>query len=236
MSIKLKALGLGLLALLTMGAFAAANATAEGGGHFTSDSPTGKTWITGTEEQGGTTPDTTELAVQGLIGIHCKHASYVGTISANTVESVTISPTYKECTTVPSGTKNIVVDVNGCTYTFTIAKKKANVHNTVDIVCPAGIKGIVITHPECEVTVPPQTLKGVAYIATTESGKESITVEATIGINATPKFTTQFHKGICTLLGTTHEAAFTGSVKVTGFEDKGPEEGQQVNITATGIE
>jgi len=230
MSIKLKALGLGLLALLTMGAFAAANATAEGGGHFTSDSPTGKTWITGTEEHG--TVDDTELTVAGLSGVHCGHIRYEGTISANTVESLTITPTFTTCTTAPNGAHNVIIDRNGCTFTFTIGKKITTVHQTMHILCPQG--PMVVTHPECEITIPPQTLTGFSYNTIIENNKHALTVEATIGESGTPPLTTQFHKGICTLLGTTHAASFTGSVKFTGFEDI-PPEGNQVNITATGI-
>jgi len=239
MSIKLRALGLGLLALLAMGAFAAVNATAEEGGHFTSDSPTGNTWITGTEQRGagGTEPDVTRLGIVGLKGIHCKHASYVATASGSTVTSLTVAPTYKECTTEPEGLKNVVVDVNGCTYTFTIGKKISNVHNTVHILCPVGVKGIVITHPECEIVIPPQTVTGIAYNTITENNKHAITVEPTIGIGGTPTLTTHFEKGVCVLLGTSHAGEFTGGVKVTGFEDKADKtEGPQVNITATGIE
>ena len=239
MSMKLKALGLGLLAMIAVSGFAAVNATGETGGHFTSDSPNGKTVITGTEKQG--TSHTTQLAVEGLSGIHCEHALYEATAGAATVESLTVTPTYTKCTTSPSGATNVVVDHNGCNYTFTIGKKIATVHQTVSIVCPAG-KAIVITHPECEITVPPQTLTGITYNTVVEENKHAITLVAEIGVNGTPKLTTQFHAGFCVLLGTTHLGSFTGSVTVKGYEDQSTlsepyKHGvNPVNITATGIQ
>jgi hypothetical protein len=239
MSIKLKALGLGLLAMIAASAFAAMNATAETGGHFTSDSPNKKTTITATEEQG--TSHHTVFEVEGLGGITCKHVLYEGTFEGETVTSVRLTPTYTHCTTVGTATA-VTVDPNECGFEFFVAKKITTKHSTVKILCKGATKYIAVTHPECEIRIPEQTLTGISYATTLET-KHTITATATVGTEALPKITTHFEKGFCVLLGTTHPASFSGSVTVKGFEDKGNDathpygiEGGQVNITATSIE
>jgi hypothetical protein len=62
MSLKLKVLGLGVLATLAMSAITVRSASATSTGHFTSNSPTEKTTIVGFE--GGT--HFTELTLHGF--------------------------------------------------------------------------------------------------------------------------------------------------------------------------
>jgi hypothetical protein len=232
MSIKLKVLGLGVLAIMAVSAFAAMNATAETGGHFVSDSPTGSTAITGREDA----TDFTELTVPGLTGIVCTTATYEGTAAANTVTELTITPHYSNCHTTGSATA-VTVHVNGCDYQFTIGKK-STADNTVDIVCPAG-KQIEVTHEGCTIKIPPANgIKGVAYQTITTGGKHAITLGVTLS-----GFTMNFEAGFCVLLGTSHTATISGSVIVEGWEDLGNDathlhgkEGARVNITATGSE
>jgi hypothetical protein len=234
MSLKLKALGLGLLATMAIGAFAGVNASAEDDpkGHFVSDSPNGKTVITGTEKVG--TAHGVKFTVKGLKPMHCESVIYDATASANTVTSITATPTYNKCTTEGGTPGETTVHHNGCNFTFTVGKESAK-DNTVHLLCPVGVPGITITHAGCEIEVTAQTLGGganlgVAYTKVTEGGKHAITLDATV-----KNIKTHFEKGFCVLLGTNQLAEFTGAATVEGFEDLvGGGEGPRVGITATG--
>ena len=218
MSTKLKILGLGLLAVLATGAFAVMNATAETGGHFTSE--VHHTTIVGAEQVG--TKHKLEFTVDGN-AITCTNASYHGTISATTVESVTVAPNWDNCYTTPESTE-FGVDENGCTFTFTIGREgQAAKHHTAHLVCPAG-KNIEITHPNCNITVPPQTVSGVVYKTVEEAGKHAITMEVTAG-----GVTSYYHEKVCVFLGTNHTGEMHGSVTVWGEDTLG----NRVSITAT---
>jgi hypothetical protein len=225
MSIKLKALGLGLLATMALAGFMAMNATAETGGHFTSEAT--HTIISGEDETGVNRP---ELRVPGLTGIVCDKSTYSGTTNATTVESITITPTYEKCHTTgdePEIKKPVTVDVNGCTYTFTIGKK-STADNTVDLVCPGEKKYIAVTHEGCEIRIlAANGIKGVAYKTTTINSKHAITLEATAA-----GFVANFEAGFCILLGTSHTGELIGSVNVTGKDTLN----NAVGITATGSE
>lgn len=224
MSIKLKALGLGLLATMALAGFSVMNATAETGGHFTSEAA--HTIISGTGES---EKNQTELKVPGLNGIVCDGDTYAGTANAATVESLTITPTYaaNSCHTTGGATGKTSVDVNGCSYTFKIGKN-STADNTVDLICTGEKKYIAVTHEGCEIRIPAKTgLKGVAYNTTTVEGKHAITATATV-----TGFESNFEAGFCILLGTSHAGELTGSVIVSGKDTTGA----AVGITATGSE
>lgn len=235
MSLKLKALSLGLLATMAMAAFAVVNATAETGGHFTSDSGNGKTVITGTENP--TLSHFTEFTIGNQTPFGCHKTSYDGTVEGNTVTEIRVTPTYEECLTTGGTTGEVVVDANECGFTFKIGKK-STAHNTVSVVCKGATKHIVITHPNCTIRVPEQSLNGVSYTTDVQGEKHAITLDATV-----ENITAHFEGGICIFLGTKQLSKYTGSVTVEGFEDLGNDathpygkEGARVNITATGSE
>lgn len=221
MNTKLKALGLGLLAVLAMSAFAVVNASATVSGHFVSD--TTHTIVKGTES------GTHFLNFKGESGepIGCTHASYEGTITGETVTTVTVSPVYKECSTGRKAPHEIAVTMNGCDYTFHSAG--TNKHGTVSVDCPVG-KAIEIHHPNCTMTVPAQTptattlTGGATYTTTVEEGKHALTVDITVG-----NIEVQYHGGICIFTGTTHKFTMEGSVTVWGTDTAG----NRVNITHT---
>jgi hypothetical protein len=224
MSIKLKALGLGLLATMALAGFMAMNATAETGGHFTSEAA--HTIIKGTGETGA---NQTELKVPGLTGIVCDGDTYEGTANATTVESLTITPTYPagSCHTTGGATGKTSVDVNGCQYTFKIGKK-STADNTVDLICAGEKKYIAVTHEGCEIRIPAKAgLKGVAYNTTTVAGKHAITLSVTL-----TGYEENFEAGFCILLGTSHAGELVGSVIVSGKDTLN----NPVGITATGSE
>lgn len=217
MSLKFKALGLGLLAIMATSAFAVMNAGASTGGHFVSEIE--KTTIVGTES-GNHRLHFTSHASEGEIG--CESASYHGSTSSATVTQLDITPTYANCYTTTSGTK-FSVHHNGCTYRFTVATGGTN--GTADLNC-SGTNAIVITHPNCEITVSPnnnQNLSGIHYTRVTENGKHAITLDVAV------QFQTTYHGGICIFLGTTQVGTLKGSVTVRGENSKG----EPVGITAT---
>ncbi|HKB52253.1 MAG TPA: hypothetical protein VKC63_12615 [Solirubrobacterales bacterium] len=228
MSIKLKALGLGLLAALAVSAVTVMNASAESQatGHFTCEVE--PCTVKGSEVLGSS--HRFELAIAGLTGIVCDEASYKGTAATKTVTDITITPTYGECHTTGTGTGSksgeVTVDVNGCTYTFTQPNKEsAKTEHTVDLVCPTG-KTIIVTHPECETTFDPiNGLKGVGYTTILENNIHTITLTSNVS-----GFSVTFHKGICVLLGTNHVGELSGSATVRGFDSLN----REVGITATG--
>lgn len=206
MSMKLKALGLAVLAVTAVGAFAVVNASAKIAGHFTTT--THHTIIKGTEN--GPNHDLRFIGEDGSF-ITCTHASYEGAIPSptTTTQSVEVTPTYKECSTSGTAPHNISVHHNGCKYRFDSAANAK--HATVWVVCPAGSK-IKITHPNCEISVPAQQLSGVTYTAETRpSNKKGITIDVTVaGISA------QYHNGLCVFLGTNHTFTMEGSATVWG--------------------
>ncbi len=221
MSLKLKAICLGIFATLAVGGFAAVNAGAEVGGHFVWD---GDDHI----EVRGTESGTHRLhfkshGSEGEIG--CEEASYHVTVDDpdTTLDYVDVTPTYKNCYTTPSGTK-FAVHHDGCVYRFTVTKNSGNAtEQDVHLICPAG-GAITITHPNCTITVGPQTVDdAVTYTTSFENGKHTITMD----VNA--KFQTTYHGGICIFLGTNQVGTLSGSVTVAGFNTAGNE----VNITAT---
>ena len=225
MNTKLRALGLGLLAVTAMTAFGVMNATAETGGHFTHDAPTNHATIVGTETAG--TEHVLHFNKEGgepgeRIG--CDKDEYHGVATAKTVESLTITPKWSECYTTGSPNTKFDIHENGCDFTFTIGREgQVAKHHTVHLTCPAG-KAVEITHPNCTITVPPQTVTGVTYTTDLIGGKHAITLDVTA-----EDITSHYHAGICIFLGTTHQSEMKGSVTVEGFDTLG----NRVNITAT---
>jgi hypothetical protein len=222
MSLKLKALGLGLLAAMAFSAVAVMNASANGAGHFVS---TGNTHVEVKGFAGPGTSHNLHLVNHGLEGeIGCATQSYTATTTTETTTSITVTPAYAGCTTT-SNAQAVPVDVNGCTYTFTVAAGTTNsTEQTVHLVCPTG-KKIEITHPNCTVSVHPQTVNtGLTYTTTVSgSGVHEITMDVNVQF-------VQTRHGLCQFIApTTGNGTLKGSVTVKGFNTAGG----QVPITAT---
>jgi hypothetical protein len=222
MSIKLKALGLGLLATMAIGAFAVMNASATTGGHFVSD--VAHTEIKGMEDKN---VHQLEFTFHGLSGgIICDTVSYSATTTVSTVTELLVTPSYAGCHTTGEAAGTVTVSVNGCKYRFTVAPGGNETEHTVHLECPAG-QGILVTHPNCEVRITPQTINtGLTYTRTTNAftGRHEITLESSL------QFNIEYHGSkICVLTGTNHVGTLKGSATVQGFNT----EGAQVNVTAT---
>ncbi|HEX9968478.1 MAG TPA: hypothetical protein VGB06_11110 [Solirubrobacterales bacterium] len=219
MSNKLKAIGLGLIAAMAMSAMAVVNATAEIGGHFVSSDP-GTTSIVGSEGGTHVLHFVSEGGAEGS-RIGCDNDSYTGSVSGGTATAITITPAWSECyTTGTPGTK-FDIDERGCDFSFKVGKNPAG-HNTAEVICPAGTAGILITHPNCGIVVPPQSVNGVSY--TNQGTPHEVTLTSTVkGI------TTYYHSGACIFLGTNHKSEMNGSVTVEGRVGA-----TKVSVTATG--
>ena len=239
MSLKLKVLGLGLLAVMATSAFAAMNASATQSGHFVSDSD--YVTLTGTEQfdpndlvgkphhlsffrlnSAGTATESGEP-------IKCTHVAYHGETlegaAATTTQVVRVRPDYtgsQNCSTGGVGPHNITVDVPAGCETNVFEFKSGNT-GTVSVNC-----NITITHPNCETTIPNiaenHSLHGITYDTIIDGGKHALTVTANV-----KKIRGQFHGGICVFLGTSQTFEMVGSATVWGEDALG----NRVNITHT---
>lgn len=223
MSFKLKALGLGLLAALAMSAVAVMNASATAGGHFTHDAADGHATITGDDEPGDRTQFT-----GGIATVECSTATYDATVTSQTTTSLTVTPHYTTCTAA-GGVAH--VNMNSCTYTFTVRPNPDVNHNTVHLVCPGGSPGptINVTATGCVITVLPNQTpgQGVVYKTITKNGKHAITVGVTANA-ITAKYTGGFFK--CGKVENAHGLTeMHGSAEVHGVDTNN----NFVNITAT---
>lgn len=219
MSIKLKALAMGLLAAVAATAIETASAETSATGHFTSELP----HITLQYSENET--HRLELKIPGLTGIVCTTTTYHATLTTVTEFQIRVTPTYAGCHTTGGVHSELEVAANECSFTLTAPNREsAKTENTVDYVCPGT--GIVIHHEGCEIELDPLSgLKGIGYTTTVENNKHSITLTANV-----TGFTSTFHAGFCVLLGTTHGGELVGSVTVKGINTTG----EQVGITATG--
>jgi len=226
MSIKLKVLGLGLIAAMAVGAFAAVNASAITAGHFVADPPTHDLTVRGLETNPGKHflkfQETNSKGEFTGSAIECTSAKYHGTLTgalATTTQEVNVTPAYEKCATTGGTWGEVTVEhpkTAACetkVYQFT-----AGAPGTVHVKCP-----ITITHPNCTIIVPEQTLSGVTYTTSAEV-KHEITLDV-----AVKDITGHFEGGICVFLGTTHKFDMNGSATVWG-EDVGS---NRVNVTYT---
>ena len=217
MTRKLKALCLALVAAFAVNAMVASGASAED--LFTSDSTKGKTQITGEQELGSKHKFT-------VIGqpIECEKAVFHGTTVANSVNQVTITPTYENCTYNGSAAQ---VTLNSCKYNIT-AQTNATNHNVVHIVeCPTSapiLVHIIVGGATCTLTIINQTTgEGVKITNETSGANKALTVLATAKV--------EIHAAAgvlaCKALAGT-KPAYTGATTLTGTDE---DTGKPANIT-----
>ena len=218
MTAKLKALGLAITAF-AMGAVFAAAGAATTGGHFT----TGAAHTTWT----GTVHTPNVFTWVGGQKVVCSKATYQGTTTTVTTESLKLTPTYENCEFWANGENlgSVKVANNECGFQLTIGKK-SQVHHTVHLLCPLG-KQMEILLPNQGMKIPPQTFTGAVFTATTESGVSALTVDLT------GSMTTHCETGlICAFSSTDWSGSFHGSLTVRGLGTGG----EPVGIQATGAE
>jgi hypothetical protein len=228
MKFKTRALGLSAVAAMATGIIGMTNASAFVNGHFTIE-PNGQT-VVGTEVF--ETSHSLKFQVTRPTGqssggpIVCTGAEYFGAVEASTTTSTTLTPAYIGCATTGDSHGSVQITTNSCSYIFqsnaAASSDPPTEHATVSLTCPTG-KAFEIHHPNCTMTIPPQTPKGGATYSTAVDGKHTITVNITLTHVAT-----QYHGGICVFLGTPSEMDITGAVILKGLS--GP---TQVGVTAT---
>lgn len=212
------AFGLSVLVALVVGVMGAMSASAKVSGHFVSGAT--KTEFKATEATG--TAHATTLSAYGST-VSCHNVKYqVHHTSAATFTSLTVTPTYENCT-VGGGPDTATVRMNGCHYEFKSKSSTAAGHATVHLLCPVGKKAEVETPNGTEkFGAQTPTSGGVTY---TNVAGGTVTANVTVeGIHA------ECH-GLCQFLGTnTTTATLKGAVKVEGLNTEG---GAKVHLTAT---
>jgi hypothetical protein len=229
MSLKLKVLGLGVLAIMAMSAFAAISASAKVAGHFTHEGTANHVIVKG--EESFHTSHFLQFQHTNSEGkadgkpIECTEAKYEGTAATKTVTVIQMTAAYSGCRTQEGAAGEVSVTMNGCSYTFFSGGTK---HGTVAVDCPVG-SAIEVHHPNCTITIGAQTpttnglTNGVSYTTTVE-GKHALTANVTVG-----NIAGQYHGGICIFLGTPQNFDMNGSVTIKGFNT----DGTQAGITHT---
>jgi hypothetical protein len=218
MSLKLRALGLAVLAVTSISAFVAVQASATVSGHFLSDASGGHTIV----DQEASVESTHALVfrIGASPAIQCDKARALGTAAASTVQQVEGSTELSKCHTEEQEPGTVVVDSNGCTGR---ARSNSAGALTADLVCPAG-KTMLFTHPNCTISLPPQNdIGGFTPTTIIENGKHAITIDVNV------KYTTHYEGGICVFLGTTQQASVVGGTIIKGLNTQG----EQVSITST---
>jgi hypothetical protein len=229
MSMKLKVLGLGLLAVLATSAFAVVNASATTSGHFVSHAKEHHLVLEGTETFPGEHNLVFQRTVNGAASgepIRCTHVAYHGTLegtAATTTQSVALRPDYTStgtptCSTGGVAPHNVEIHVPTACGTNVFVFTSGN-PGTVHDECE-----ITVTHPNCTIRMPKQTLNGVTYKAIKVNNADALTAEVNVqGI------TGHFEGGACIFLGTTQIFHMKGSVRVWAKDKLG----NPVGITHT---
>jgi hypothetical protein len=219
MSLKLKALSLGLLAAVAIAAFAGVTASANNReGHFVTTG-TGISIIRTT--QGG--PHTLEFEIHNFLpGMICdKHGSEVQN-EKETENELILFLEFADCYTTNNPGQKFPITAKNCPIWLFAAKGTTPMtEQTVKFDC---IIPIEIHHPLCTIKIPAQdNLTGVTYTPILINGKHAITLDANIKYNA------QFEAGVCTMMGTNQTGTLKGSLTIEAFNLAG----EQANLTAT---
>jgi hypothetical protein len=225
MTARLKALGLSLLALATIGAMSAASASAVTDVVTTGVSPV---LLTGVSHN-----NVFKRMVEGNSRFECTTSKFAATvkngestITADVEYEGTLNQTPHEhhCNATPAGT--VTIDMNGCGYVVngeTTGKDfSGETDATVWIECPEG-KVITITSSlGIKLTIPPQTpTKGGVTTANVvnHAGGSAIKVTATLrGITTICE--EPFGCGLAGIPTHSNDYQYTGDVTMTAYEDK----------------
>jgi hypothetical protein len=202
MTRNLRALDLALFAVLAMSALLASAASA---GDFHSE--VAHTIISGSqvgEDQFRVTAGT----------VKCNEAIYSGTQSSATTTTVTVRPSYTECTAF--GFADATIDVGTCEYEFSGDNTKVNIVN-------CGNTPLTITVFNCYVTIANQNgLESVTYTNTNSGASRDVAIE----INISNVVYTQHPKKFPECSSSTHKnGTYTGAATMRGFNTEGAQVG-----------
>jgi hypothetical protein len=148
---RLKAFGLTLLAVLSIGAVAASAASAVPQFHAESEDTT----LTGASAISSEWSFDVGTVKCGL--------KFDGTTNSKTSTTVTLRPTFEKC---KFGAENALVTMNGCDSPFHVGANEEDFTGTMDIECPDTV--VEIDLPFCTVTIPEQT--GLGSVKYTNEG------------------------------------------------------------------
>jgi hypothetical protein len=248
---NLKALGLAIFAVLALGAVGASLALAEeekeqahkfiAGAeptHLTATQAAGTNNIHG-EALGGA--QEFQAVTNDAKVLRCTELEAFGTVKKE-AESVTVTPTYKNCGAWETNAENktvkvaaITVKFNGCHYVFknnttpTINGTKGY-HATVEIECDKAGEKVEIFNPfgaAC-IKIGPQTVHGAKYFNETVEGHKNIVVHATAHgiVSETTGAIGCGVKGQVDSTGT-----YTGVATVKGYKDEKHTEQTDVSVS-----
>jgi hypothetical protein len=239
MSLKLKVLGLGVLAALAISAVVVLGASAEAGGHFTAE---GKpTSLIGTQDAAHPT-----LIETAAGKVECS-LELQATMTAEKEFSIPFTPIFSKCKLKGGAEEeNVTVAVNGCVFRLTIrAAEVDKKHSTVHIQCPVNLEQDLHTYATgnerrnmievdipgvCKITIPEQTPTKGGVIYKTGGAAKTHDYDVT----ATLEEVHYTQHGLCNFLGgttaTQKDLKFSTQVTVKGFNSSKV----QVGVTATG--
>jgi len=232
MKIKLKVLGLSLVACFATSGFAVQNAPATVSGHFTSEvTENDLLVIRGTEEWDPSNEigKPYNLSFQRTVNgqasgepIKCTDVAYDGVLTlafATTSQAATVWPSYSACKTKNAASHKLLVDTTTPCGTELIRVKSGS--GTVDLLCT-----ITVTHPECLIRITPQEkLSGLTYKTVLIEEKHAFKVEVDV-----QNIKAEYEEGICVFLGTNQTFHLKGSLTIWATDTLGAPTG----ITHTG--
>jgi hypothetical protein len=147
--------------------------------------------------------------------VKCKEVTYSGTQSSATTTTVTVKPTYSECTAFTF--VGATIDTNGCEYEFSGDNTKVNIVN-------CGSTPLTVTGFNCWVTVGNQNgLESVTY--TNEGAGSSRDVRVSVGISNVlyTQHTTKTFPGCSN--STMNNGSYIGAATLRGFNTEGAQVG-----------
>jgi hypothetical protein len=160
---NLKALGLALVAVLALGAMAAASASAAGEKFHAEVEPS---VVTSSNEGEGN-----HVFKAGEAEVVCTGATFAGTSAAKTTTTQTVHPTYSGCTFLGGAA---TVDTAGCNYVLS-SEVGASGTAPVSISC-TGTNKIKVTGPGCTLSFGSQLTEGGATYANLATTPKTTTV------------------------------------------------------------
>jgi hypothetical protein len=226
---NLKALGLALVAVCAMSAFAASAAQA---------TPAEFSWDSGTTKLDAVNGGGDHVFTLTAGTVKCNTVTGHAAVSGTSAPSVTGTEITYDDTGGAADTcrgplgSSALIEMNGCHYTFQAGTTVASAPNghstgTVDIAnCKNADKSITVNAPGCVVHIPEQTGLGpVTYKTTTNgaTGKEDVSVIASI-TNIKYK-----HTGFLCGNGEASNGSYSGNATITGTD----KDGNATNVTVT---
>jgi len=154
----------------------------------------------------------------GVIGtIECKKATFTGTSYVTSPQkTVTVSPAYSECTFL--GVANVVVNTNGCTYTFNQPTGAGPFTGTATVNC-TGSNKITFEAKECKIEVGAQgPLSSITY--TNQAATEKLVKSVKVAANVSKIKYTASGLG-CGVIGEKEDGTYTGTAIAEGETELG---------------